>query len=63
MPEVGGNLGQRHKHKSPEVHSRVRHLELWRRDGFVTVQQNVQINESRAFGKFFLAAHFRFDFL
>ena len=41
----------------------MRDLQLRSLDGLGAVKQNIQIDETRAFGEFFLATHSRFDLM
>ncbi len=54
--ERGSNFGQRSEDEASEMHAGMGGLEFRQINGLVAVQKNVQINEARTFGKFFLAA-------
>jgi len=61
MAHIRRNFRQRLQHKAPQVHPRMRDLQFGRVDCFLAVQQNVEINQSRAFRDELLAAHVSFD--
>lgn len=63
MTVGGSNLGERDENETTRQHSRVRHLKFGKIDGFVAVKEDVQVDEARAFGKSFCAAHGLLDVL
>src|SRR2546429_176925 len=62
MHNLSRNFRQRHEHKPPQMHPRMRHLQFRRVNRFRPVQQNVHIDLPRPLRDQLLAAHFCFDF-
>ena len=57
MAECRDNFGQGDKHEIALEHTRMRDLEFRRVDRGVIVEKNVEVDETRPFGKGFPAAH------
>ena len=62
MTERRGNLGERREDEVSLEHARMGDLEIGCGDDFVSVKEDVEVDQARAFGERFLAAHLRFDF-
>src|SRR5271157_4516629 len=61
MAEIGSDFSQGSKDEAAIQHAGMGDLQLGSGDGFVVVEEDVEINEARAFGEGFLAAHGGFD--
>jgi len=61
MAESGSDFGQGCEDEIAQEHARMGNLEVGRIDDVVAVEKDVEIDEARAFGEGFFAAHLRFD--
>jgi len=61
MSDCGRNFRERNKYEIALEHARVGNLKLWRFDGGIAIEKDVQIDEAGPFDEGFLAAHLGFD--
>ncbi len=61
MRQVWSDLDERYENKFTQKHTGMGNLQFRSVDGLVAVEKNVQIDQPRAFGQEFLAAHAGLD--
>src|SRR5580704_13412171 len=61
VAKVRCNFGERNKNEITSQHSGMGNLQVCLRDGFVSVEKDVEVDEPRALGEGFLTAHFCLD--
>jgi len=62
MLHIRRNLGQRLQHEATQMHARVWDLQLRSVDHGFPVEQHIHVDQARAFGNQFPAAHLRLNF-
>ena len=61
MAKGRGDFGERDEDEVSQKHAGMWDLEIGSGDGVVAVEEDVQVDQARAFGEGFFAAHLRFD--